>query len=230
MLLVSSIQHDQYLSHTSEQLETISVSVCLHNSKQLITVSASLPPASTMSWTELGKIFSACDYVLPVGDLNSKHVAWNCASVDANGKTLLTYSITHNIPFHFQEHPTHFPHNSYPNILNITIAKSCPVTKPLSASALSSDHNPNVSTSPPARSKPSTTSDNRNTNWQPFQSTLQNNLPLHPTIHYTINLEQAVTDFEAAIRQATTIIIPLHKAPKKQITLPPSLLYLLKLR
>jgi hypothetical protein len=65
-----------------------------------------------------------------VGDLNSKHTAWNCSSVDSNGKKLLSYCIKNNLAIHYRDQPTHYPHNSAPSVLDIAITKLCSVSKP----------------------------------------------------------------------------------------------------
>jgi hypothetical protein len=76
-----------------DRLEAVAAGIYLQNNEQLPFVSTYLPPAAPVVRTDLDKIFSAFSSVVLAGDLNSKHVAWNCSSVDSNGKTLLTYCI-----------------------------------------------------------------------------------------------------------------------------------------
>jgi hypothetical protein len=71
--------------------------------------------------------------------------------------------------------------------------------------------------------------DYKHANWQLFKSTLDNSIPLNPTLLSTADLEQTAITFEAAIRQAATTAIPLHTITQNQLTLPPALAYLLKL-
>jgi len=105
-------------------------------------VSTYPPPAAPVVRTYLDKIFSAFTSVVLVGDLNSKHIAWNCSSVNTNGKALLTYCIDNKLSIHYPDRPTRFPHNSSPSVLDTALTKLCSVSKPLAAPVLSSDHNP----------------------------------------------------------------------------------------
>jgi exonuclease III len=61
LLVNNNIQHDQYLLPTPERLESIAASIHLHNNKQLLFVSTYLPPASSISSTDLANMFAACD-------------------------------------------------------------------------------------------------------------------------------------------------------------------------
>ena len=215
-----------------DRLEAVAACIYLHNNEQLLFVSTYLPPAAPVVRTDLDKIFSTFNSVVLVGDLNSKHVAWNCATVDANGKTLLTYCIDNNLSIHYPDQLTHFPHNSSPSVLDIALTKLCSVSKSLAAPILSSDHNPIVFKLHllPILSKPRKMYDYKHANWQLFKSTLDNSIPLNPIHHSTADLEQAANTFEAAIQQAATTAIPLHTITRNQLTLPPTLVYLLKLK
>ena len=125
-----------------DRLEAVAACIYLHNNEQLLFISTYLPSAAPVVRTDLDKIFSAFTSVVLVGDLNSKHVAWNCSSIDTNGKPLLTYCIDNNLPIYYADRPTHFPHNSTPSVLEIALTKRCSVSKPVAAPVLSSDHNP----------------------------------------------------------------------------------------
>jgi hypothetical protein len=140
----NNIRHDHFALPNMDRLEAIAVCIYLHNNKQPLFVSTYLAPAAPVVRTDLDKIFSAFTSVVLIGDLNSKHVAWNCSTVDSNGKTLLTYYIDINLSIHYPDRPTHFPHNSTPSVLDIALTKLCSVSKPLAAPVLSSNHNPIV--------------------------------------------------------------------------------------
>jgi hypothetical protein len=118
-----------------DRLEAVAAYIYLHNNKQLLFVSTYLPPAAPFVRTDLDKIFSTFKSIVLVGDLNSKHVAWNCATVDANGKTLLTYCIDNNLFIHYPDQPTNFPHNSSPRVLEIALTKLCSVSRTPSRSS-----------------------------------------------------------------------------------------------
>jgi len=72
--------------------------------------------------------------------------------------------------------------------------------------------------------------DYKQANWQLFQSTIDNLIPINPTIKATADLEQAAKNFETAIQQATITAVPKLKKIRNQITLPAPLAYLLRLK
>ena len=155
-------------------LEATAICLYLQNHSQLLFVSAYLPPSSAIIPADLDSIFSRNDSVVLVGDLNSKHVTWNNASVNRNGRTLLSYCINKDITLHYPDQPTHFPYNSDPSILDIALSKRCPISKPQAVPALSSDHNPilfKIHLHPPT-SKPRTLCDYKQANWPLFRATL----------------------------------------------------------
>jgi len=72
--------------------------------------------------------------------------------------------------------------------------------------------------------------DYKQANWQLFQSTIDNLIPINPTIKAAADLEQAAKNFETAIQQATITAIPKLKKIRNQITLPAHLACLLRLK
>ena len=115
MLLINNkLRHDQFSLPNLAGLEATAISLHLQNQGRLLFVSTYLPPASPLTPADLDEIFSHDDAVLLVGDLNCKHVAWNWASANTNGDTLLSYCLQNNININHPDQPTHFPYNSYP--------------------------------------------------------------------------------------------------------------------
>jgi len=232
LLINSTIKHDEFILPNMGRLEAVAACICLYDNEQLLFVSTYLPPAAPVNRTDMDKIFSAFTTVVVAGDLNSKHVAWNCSSVDSNGKTLLTYCTDKNLSIHYPNQPMHFPHNTLPSILDIVLTKHCSVSKPMATPSLSSDHNPIVFKSQllPILTTPRMVYDYKHADWKLFESTLDGTIPRNPTLLSTADLEQAVIAFEIAIRQAATTAIPLHKVVRNQLTLPPALTQILKLK
>ena len=213
MLLISNnIRHDPFTLTHMDRLEAVAACIYLHNIEQLLFVSTELPPAAPLVRTDMDKIFSAFSSVVLVRDLNSKHVASKCSSIDPNGKTLLIYCIDNNLAIHYPDQPTHFPHNSTPSVPDIALTKRCSVSKPLAAPVLSSDHNPIVFRLHlrPTLSTHRTIYDYKHANWKLFQSTLHSSLPLNPILLSTADLEQAAITFEAVVRHAATTATPLQ--------------------
>jgi hypothetical protein len=126
----NQIQHHQFYVTNTEQLETVAAFIHLQHNEQLLIVSTYLPPSTPVLRTDLDKVFLSSTTTELVGDLNSKHTAWNCSSVHSNGKKLLNYYIKNNLSIHYPDQPTHYPHNSIPSVLDIAITKLCSVSKP----------------------------------------------------------------------------------------------------
>jgi len=143
MLLVNNnLRHDSFSLPHLTGLEATAVCLQLQNHSQLLFVSAYLPPTTAITPTDLDAIFSPHDTVVLAGDLNCKHVLWNNASVNKNGNTLLSYCLNNTITINYPNQPTHFPYNSYPSALDITLSQRCTTSK--SIPALSYDHYPVV--------------------------------------------------------------------------------------
>ena len=233
MLLINNkLRHDQFSLPNLAGLEATAISLHLQNQGRLLFVSTYLPPASPLTPADLDEIFSHDDAVLLVGDLNCKHVAWNCASANTNGDTLLSYCLQNNININHPDQPTHFPYNSYPSVLDIALSKRCSISKPTSPPVLSSDHNPIVFKIHlhPATYTPRSTYDYKHADWSLFRHTLDRTLNPHPLIHTHVDLDHATTAFESAVRQAAISAIPVITTKQNHLTLPPNLRYVLQLK
>jgi len=91
MLVVkNNVRHDQFVLPNFVNLETIAVCLYLQNNTRLLFVSCCNPPDSLSLHSDLNSVVSSFDSVFLVGDLNCKHTAWNCISVDRNGRMLLS--------------------------------------------------------------------------------------------------------------------------------------------
>ena len=211
-------------------LEATAVYLQLQNHSQLLFISAYFPPTANITPTDLDAIFSLHDTVVLAGDLNCKHVSWNNASVNKNGNTLLSYCLNNSIALNYPNQPTHFPYNSLPSVLDIALSQRCSTSKPQSIPALLSDHNPIVfkvhfhpELSAPRRVY-------KHAKWPLFWSSLDLALDPHPSIHNTHALNLAISTFTQSVIQAATQAIPVHTVKRNHLTLPPTLLYLWKLK
>ena len=92
MLLVkNSVHHDQFILPNVVTLETIAI--CLHlqnNIRLFLFLIITHPPPLSCTLTSIFCFFSSFDCVVLVSDLNCKHTARNCISVDRNGWMLLS--------------------------------------------------------------------------------------------------------------------------------------------
>ena len=102
----------------------------LANNSPLLLVSCYNPPDSLSLHSNFDTVSSSFVSVVLVGDLNYKHVAWNCNNVDRNGCTLLSV---------YQENVA----VNLPKIYGIVLRKHCNLSKQVFP-ALSFDLNPVV--------------------------------------------------------------------------------------
>jgi len=90
LLIKNNLRHDQFYLRNLAGLEASAVYLYPRNHRKLLFVAAYLPPTSALSPMDLDHIFSQNGSVIIVGYLNCKHVSWNNASVNRNGRALLT--------------------------------------------------------------------------------------------------------------------------------------------
>jgi hypothetical protein len=139
---------------------------------------------------------------------------------------------------HQQGHHPQSPRPTYslptqldPHVLDITLSKRCPTSKPQAASTLSSDHNLIAFKIllHPLLTKPRTLYDYKHANWPLFRTTLDLSIPSHPSFLSITDLEHAYTTFETSVRQAAASSMPTHTVKINHLTLPPTVCILLKL-
>ena len=75
-----------------------------------------------------------------------------------------------------------------------------------------------------------TTYNYKRANWPLFRSSLDLALDPHPSIRNSTELDLAITTFTQSVLQAATQAIPVHAVKRNYLTLPPTLLYLWKLK
>jgi len=233
MLLVNNqLRHDSFTLAPLSGLEATAICLQLQNHRQLLFVSAYLPPAAAIAPSDLDAIFSLHNTIVLAGDLNCKHVSWNNASVNRNGSTLLSYCLNKAITINYPNQPTPFPYNSYSSVLNIALSQRSTTSKPQSVPALSSDHNAiefKVHLHPDL-SAPKTFYDYKYTNWPLFRHSLDTALELKPPIQTTIELDHTIATFTRTVQQTAIRAIPVTTSKCNHLTLPPNLRYLLKLK
>ena len=98
MLLVrSTFRHDQVLLHGIVNVEPIDVCLYSQNDTRLLFVSCYNQSDTIILNSDLDAVFSSFDSVVLVGDVHSKHKAWNYNTVDRNGRLLLSYCLSRGI-------------------------------------------------------------------------------------------------------------------------------------
>ena len=215
-----------------KRLEAIAAFIHLRNNERVLFVASYIPPTGPAFTHDLDAIFSTPSPVIIIGDLNCKHIAWNCTTNDTNGTALLSYCTDNNIIIHHPDLPTHHPHNAPPSVLDIALSRRCPLSKLISAPHLSSDHNPIAGKLllRPSIVVPKTIMNYKQANWKRYKSLLEDSpLPTHAPSS-AIEIDQALTSLEAAIHGAASQAIPQLKPPSHPLILPTSLLHTLSLK
>lgn len=103
------------------------------------------PPKKSLNMKDLQKLCNVNKRVLILGDLNAKHLSWNCPVNNKNGNVLLKFITKNNILMLTPDEPTFYPTYSLarPSVIDIALAKNISnFTKPISLSQLSTNHNP----------------------------------------------------------------------------------------
>ena len=232
ILIKHNLRHDQFDLRNLTGLEASAVYLYPRQNRKLLFVAAYLPPTSTLSATDLDHIFVQNDSVILVGDLNSKHVSWNNTSVNRNSRALLTYCIDNQVTLSYPDQHTYFPHHTVPSVLDIVLTKRCPLSKPKAVPSLSSDHNPVVFKIllQPTTDTPRVQYNYLQADWQLFRTNLDLAVDIDQPVHTTLDLDHAITTFETAVRQAARSAIPVQSAHHTNLSLPPHVHAILKLK
>lgn len=171
------------------------------------------PPNKTIKVNEINALFNINNKVLILGDLNARHIAWNCPTINVNGKILLKYSNNNNITIEAPFEPTHYSSNPQhqPSVINITLLKNIIVTKPQSISQLSSNHNPVVFKlhSNFNINNKKMIYNYKEAKWDVFNEYIAEKIDsTAPLISNQVDLEQQTINFLKIIKKATNRAVP----------------------
>jgi hypothetical protein len=165
----------------------------------------------------IGADLTACfDGRLPVlmaGYLNAKHIDWNSRLTTRRGKHLRDYADGNSCLIFGPDIPTTNPYNpsATPDVLEIAVTKDLPFPVYLtSCSVLSSNHLP-VFIDTACRSSfqhPPDSPDFRHTDWDIFQTHLENQIPYDQELHNGMEIDTCVENFSGAVKKALSASIP----------------------
>jgi hypothetical protein len=233
MLLIHyGIRHDSYYIKPRSKLEAVAVMVPTTQHQQLLIVSGYNPPNNNLLREDITDLFHLQIPTLVMGDLNSKHGAWNCATTNRNGTTLLNvytdYDITIAAPLHY----THYPPLGQASTLDMVMYRGCNISTPQTISALSSDHNPVVYK---VRLTPHHTArkqfyDYHRANWAQYQHILAAILKNPPRIKGQRDFDRALHTITATILMAAEQTIPKRTTHRKSSSIPKHIHTLLRIR
>ena len=231
LLIKHSIRHDHVYLRKTSKLETVAAYLHLPDQRRLLIVSGFHPPGNTLCPADLDTVFSSTDPAILLGDLNSKHPAWNCHHADRNGHILLDYCLERSVMLNHPNQPTYVHPRGSASILDIALTKGCHISSPTSIMDLSSDHNPVLCELRvlPLMMETRTVMDYTQAHWTLYHTWLNHLLAARPSICNSDDLDREVQYFTAAVLQASTAAIPRREIKRRHLSFPPSFC-LLKIR
>jgi hypothetical protein len=139
----NTIKHIHIPNPITTNLETVIIQLTINQIPHIIAAAYNSPSDDLLS-TDLDAVFGLGNAVIIAGDFNAKHPLWNCARVDRQGASLISYAQNTDIHILYPDSDTHYPTNGRsPSTLDIILAQNAPTTSnPKTLQALSSDHLP----------------------------------------------------------------------------------------
>lgn len=209
--------------------------VCIKLANDMHIIAAYNRPSIQYTTKDLDNLSNVSDKVLLVGDLNSKHKAWNCHVNNANGRTLYSYSQKNNCSIVFPDEPTHYPENGgTPTTIDIIINKKIRNTiEPIVLNELNSDHRPILFTV--GQVKHNNTYEQevykyKKADWNKFRSILDSKIVINYKIYTKQNIDQEVSKFTNSLELALRQTVSKAKRKREEEKLPEEILDLIKLR
>ena len=142
-----NIKHYEIILPELTSIEAVAINLILSN-EEVVTISAVYKaPNKRLHSSDLDHLFHQNNASLIIGDLNCKHVFWNCRVSNPNGERLFNYVTNNDIFISSPSEPTHFPQQlrCEPDILDIVLFKN--FNMPINQNVLpelDSDHSPVV--------------------------------------------------------------------------------------
>lgn len=230
----SSIKHFRQTIPPLEKIEAVAIT--LHTSFINVTiVSVYNPPKGRISTDDINKLLRLNKKVIIIGDLNAKHITWNCYANNRNGTTLLEYSTSKNFKILYPPEPTYQPsrNNARPSVLDLALTKGVDFVSSLtSRPCLPSDHNPVLFTIEKTNDQiPAKSVHNYNTaNWKTFRLELDKNIITNPKITSTDDIDEHLAHISENIKTALNVAAPPTTMSHRIISLPDSIKAKIKIR
>jgi endonuclease/exonuclease/phosphatase (EEP) superfamily protein YafD len=179
ILVKEGLNHDRFHIQSRSKMETEAIMVHTTLRTKIFIVSGCNPPTNTFSREEILELFPIQTPTIVMGDMNSKHRAWNCTKTNTNGNILLNVCMDNNITIAYPPSPTHYPPRGQASTLDVAMYRGCTISIPQAIPALSSDHNPVVYKIrlTPLHTNTKTFYDYRNANWTRYQQLIISKLP-----------------------------------------------------
>ena len=233
LLIKNTVQNYPINLPELNSLDAIGAIVKLHNLDVLI-ISAYLSPAKHLSPNELRTLLDVYKHVIILGDLNSKHRAWNCHNNNRNGTKLLDLSTKLHFQIVAPTEPTYYCDrvNVMPSVLDLSLVKNIPYYfYAESVDDLSSDHNPVIYVlgHKLLYENKKLIYNFREADWKKYRSIIDQKILINPVINCPADIDSLVEQFQQTITESARQSIPLVR-PKKSKQLPIQILVIIKIR
>ena len=187
----------------------------------LLIFSVYLPPSKVIDTAELTKLFQAGSKVIIMGDLNSKHMDWNCKQSNQSGRILHRY--IRRLPYVMlvPDKFTHYPYNSnQPSTIDLALLKNINNCISLEAlNELDSDHSPLILELDSGNLKNEVDKkflNYKEANWNKFRQIIQNKLTVNSKLANKLEIDQTTEKLTRIINEAIRVSIPEHSFERKQ--------------
>lgn len=232
ILVKSSIPHRTI---DSPDIDESFENICIELADETVLVGVYKNPRYELKTADLNNIFSLAPRVVVIGDMNSRHPAWNCPTPNGSGIVLHRYTLDHDrILLHHPDEPTHYPANGgRPSTIDLVLTKGN--LDPSSVQVfkeMNSDHYPIVfeMLSRVADDRSRSFRDFRSTNWVAFRRNFDEHLGTIPPISNVASIDNVLDHFIQSIQIARDSNQTIKQVREDRDCLPNNILNLISLK
>ncbi|KAK2577593.1 hypothetical protein KPH14_012704, partial [Odynerus spinipes] len=186
--------------------------ICVKLVSNIHIIAAYSKPDSCFTEEEIQTLLDIGNKVIMIGDLNARHLAWNCHINNRKGVVLKKYSLKHNCTIMFPSEPTHYPENqTTPTTIDIGINKNIGNISGLKViHELSSDHKPVMFTLGSQHKDifTKTTYNYKKADWDKFRQLLNKKITITSNITTSEELEKTVQSYTNILQHCIKHTIP----------------------
>lgn len=138
-----NLEHHLCQAPQTQHLETTTVMIHTSSMGKLKIGAGYYPPGHPFIETDYEATVQDLTPMVLTGDLNAKHITWNCRTSNRYGKSMRKLADKHGWTIVAPDAPTHYPAHHDPDILDVALCSRIPL--PITAQTLdelSSDHSP----------------------------------------------------------------------------------------
>lgn len=216
-------------------MHSVIENVCIKLANGIHLISVYNRPSIQYTKKDIDTLLKISDKVMVVGDLNSRHKAWNCHINNKNGRTLYSYSQMNNCSILFPDEPTHYPENrGTPTTIDIIVSKNIKNNSdPKVLNELNSDHRPVIFTIGQLESNGITEHEIYNykqADWSKFRDILNTNIKINNKIYTKENVDEEILKLTYNIEVALKKIANKNKIKREEEDIPERIVKLINQR